>query len=172
VLSHDDAGQTAERCHEDAESKAFVDGAVPAIVATWDQQQLLDRATPELRRSIIPDNLASLFKASLGWVRLSIMRGRQAKPTCRTSAERAPGFMHRTWREPDSKMVALFSALDCSNARDIGRLTAFTWIPAPTLGKARDTPLWGACPLTRHRDLCAAASAAASVPCCVRSMPG
>jgi hypothetical protein len=33
----------------DAESKAFVDSAVPAIVASRSEEQLLDRATPELR---------------------------------------------------------------------------------------------------------------------------
>jgi hypothetical protein len=46
----------------DKESKEFVDGAVPAIVASWDQQQLLERGTPELRRSITPAKLASLFQ--------------------------------------------------------------------------------------------------------------
>ena len=33
----------------DVESKAFVDSAVPAIAAGWNKEQLLDRATPELR---------------------------------------------------------------------------------------------------------------------------
>jgi hypothetical protein len=45
----------------DAESKAFVDGAVPAIAATWSKQQLLDRATPELRASAKPEALNALF---------------------------------------------------------------------------------------------------------------
>jgi hypothetical protein len=38
----------------DAESKAFVDSAVHAIAATWSKQQLLDRATPELRENVKP----------------------------------------------------------------------------------------------------------------------
>jgi len=43
--------------HElDAESKAFVDSAIPAITATWSKQQLLDRATPELREASSPTN--------------------------------------------------------------------------------------------------------------------
>jgi hypothetical protein len=46
----------------DGESKAFVDSAVPAIAARWDQQQLLDRATPDLKRSISQDRLTSMFK--------------------------------------------------------------------------------------------------------------
>lgn len=46
----------------DAESKAFVDDAVPAITATWDAQQLLDRATPELRASAKPQELKALFE--------------------------------------------------------------------------------------------------------------
>jgi hypothetical protein len=45
----------------DAESKAFIDRAVPAITATWSEQQLLDRATPELRASVKPEELKALF---------------------------------------------------------------------------------------------------------------
>jgi hypothetical protein len=45
----------------DAESKAFIDSAVPAISATWSKQQLLDRATPELRASVKPEALNALF---------------------------------------------------------------------------------------------------------------
>jgi hypothetical protein len=45
----------------DADSKAFVDHAVPAITATWNEQQLLDRATPELRTSVKPEELKALF---------------------------------------------------------------------------------------------------------------
>jgi len=45
----------------DAESKAFVDSAMPAITATWSERQLLDRATPELRASVKPEELEALF---------------------------------------------------------------------------------------------------------------
>jgi hypothetical protein len=47
----------------DAESKAFVDSAVPAIAANWSKEQLLDRATPELREKARPDELTALFDA-------------------------------------------------------------------------------------------------------------
>lgn len=47
----------------DAESKAFVDSAVPAIAATWDKEQLLDRATPELRANVKPEDLRALLDA-------------------------------------------------------------------------------------------------------------
>ena len=47
----------------DAESKAFVDSAVPAIVANGSKEQLLDRATPELRDSVKPEELRALFDA-------------------------------------------------------------------------------------------------------------
>jgi len=47
----------------DVESKAFVDSAVPAIAAGWNKEQLLDRATPELRDSVKPEQLRSLFDA-------------------------------------------------------------------------------------------------------------
>jgi hypothetical protein len=48
--------------HElDAESKAFVDSAIPAITRAWSKEQLLERSTTELRRSIKPDELDALF---------------------------------------------------------------------------------------------------------------
>jgi hypothetical protein len=45
----------------DRESKAYVDSAVPAIVAVWSKEALLDRATPELRANARPEDLRSLF---------------------------------------------------------------------------------------------------------------
>lgn len=45
----------------DAESRAYVDSAVSAIAATWSKHELLDRATPELRDSIKPEELDALF---------------------------------------------------------------------------------------------------------------
>jgi hypothetical protein len=45
----------------DAESKAFIDAAVPAIAATWQEQQLLDRATPELLKAAKPVDLTEFF---------------------------------------------------------------------------------------------------------------
>jgi hypothetical protein len=47
----------------DAESKTFVDSAVPAISSNWSQEQLLDRATPELRKNVNPNQLTVLFQA-------------------------------------------------------------------------------------------------------------
>jgi hypothetical protein len=49
----------------DAESKAFVDSSVSAIAASWSKEQLLDRATPELRTSVKPEELKTLFDAVL-----------------------------------------------------------------------------------------------------------
>lgn len=45
----------------DAQSKAYVDKAVPAITAGWSEQQLLRRAAPELRAALKPRQLNSLF---------------------------------------------------------------------------------------------------------------
>jgi hypothetical protein len=45
----------------DAESKAFVDRAVPAIVANWDRKQLLELASPELQQKVRPEELNALF---------------------------------------------------------------------------------------------------------------
>lgn len=46
----------------DKESRAFVDGAVPAIAGTWSQQELLDRATPELRETARLAQLGMVFE--------------------------------------------------------------------------------------------------------------
>lgn len=46
----------------DAESKSFVDDAVPAIAATWSKQQFLDRAAPELQARVKPEELNALFE--------------------------------------------------------------------------------------------------------------
>ncbi|GEP61659.1 hypothetical protein [Reyranella soli] len=45
----------------DTESRAFVDNAVSAIAGTWTKQQLLERATPELREKTKPQELTALF---------------------------------------------------------------------------------------------------------------
>jgi hypothetical protein len=45
----------------DAESKAYVDAAVPAITSHWDKNALLDRAGPELRAATTPGQIANLF---------------------------------------------------------------------------------------------------------------
>jgi len=47
----------------DAESKAYVDAAVPAITASWSQEELMRRAAPELRDSIKPGQLTAVFGA-------------------------------------------------------------------------------------------------------------
>ena len=45
----------------DADSRAYVDHAVPAITASWDKEQLLTRVTPELRRSLKPGQMTAVF---------------------------------------------------------------------------------------------------------------
>lgn len=46
----------------DKESKAFVDAAVPAIVAEWDIAELQKRASPEFNASVDYDDLADDFE--------------------------------------------------------------------------------------------------------------
>jgi hypothetical protein len=43
------------------ESKNYVDGAIPAIAKHWSQDDLIERATPELLAMARPDQLAALF---------------------------------------------------------------------------------------------------------------
>src|ERR1700719_4382606 len=57
-------GIIAYSCHMlDAESKAYVDSALPAIATHWSKDELLDRATPELRATVKPGELTALFDA-------------------------------------------------------------------------------------------------------------
>ena len=45
----------------DRESKAFVDSSVPAISMAWDEQQLIQRASPALLSSLKPGDLSATF---------------------------------------------------------------------------------------------------------------
>jgi len=46
----------------DKESKAYADSAIPAIVTTWSEKQLLDRASPEFKKAVTIDQLDRLFR--------------------------------------------------------------------------------------------------------------
>jgi hypothetical protein len=52
----------------DKESKAYADSAIPAIVTTWSEKELLDRASPEFKNAVTIDQLDRLFRffSSLG----------------------------------------------------------------------------------------------------------
>jgi hypothetical protein len=45
----------------DAESKAYADTAVPAIVANWSKQELAVRASPELKESVRTTDVSGLL---------------------------------------------------------------------------------------------------------------
>lgn len=63
----------------DKESKAYVDSAIPAIVATWSEKELLDRASPELKKAATIEEVDRLFRwfSSLG--RLQKYEGAQGQ---------------------------------------------------------------------------------------------
>jgi hypothetical protein len=52
----------------DKESKAYADSAIPAIVTTWSEKELLDRASAEFKNAVTIDQLDRLFRffSSLG----------------------------------------------------------------------------------------------------------
>src|SRR5712691_6233485 len=52
----------------DKESKAYADSAIPPIVTTWSEKELLDRASPEFKNAVTIDQLDRLFRwvSSLG----------------------------------------------------------------------------------------------------------
>ena len=47
----------------DKESKAYADSALRAIVSTWSEKELLDRASPEFRKAVTIDQLDRFFLA-------------------------------------------------------------------------------------------------------------
>jgi UDP-N-acetylmuramyl tripeptide synthase len=50
----------------DKESKAYADLALPAIINTWSEKELLDRASPEFKKIAPIDQLDRLFRALNG----------------------------------------------------------------------------------------------------------
>lgn len=54
----------------DKESKAYADSAIPAIVTTWSEKELLDRASPEFKKAVAIDQLDRLFRAFATFGRL------------------------------------------------------------------------------------------------------
>lgn len=46
----------------DKESKAYADSAIPAIVRTWSEKELFDRASPEFKKAVTIDQLDRLFR--------------------------------------------------------------------------------------------------------------
>ena len=47
----------------DKESKAYADSALRAIVSTWSEKELLDRASPEFKKAVTIDQLDRFFLA-------------------------------------------------------------------------------------------------------------
>src|SRR5947207_7916162 len=46
----------------DKESKVYVDAAVPAIVSSWNERELLSRASPEFQKAASPADVERLFR--------------------------------------------------------------------------------------------------------------
>ena len=46
----------------DKESKAYADAAIPAIITSWNQKELLDRASPEFMQLVTQQNLDQMFR--------------------------------------------------------------------------------------------------------------
>ena len=47
----------------DAQSKAFVDSAVPAICSTWNKDEVLNRASPEFTQTVSKRDVSALLSA-------------------------------------------------------------------------------------------------------------
>ena len=50
----------------DKESKAYADAAISAIVTTWSEKELLDRASPEFKQAVPQQQLDELFRRFAG----------------------------------------------------------------------------------------------------------
>jgi uncharacterized RDD family membrane protein YckC/energy-coupling factor transporter ATP-binding protein EcfA2 len=55
-----------QRTALDKESKTYADSAIPAIVSTWSEKDLLDRASPEFKQSVTTDQLDRSFRSFSG----------------------------------------------------------------------------------------------------------
>jgi len=51
----------------DKESKAYADSAIPAIVTTWSEKELLDRASPEFKKAVTKISSMGCFARLLHW---------------------------------------------------------------------------------------------------------
>jgi hypothetical protein len=58
----------------DKESKAYADAAVPAIVSTWSEKELLERASPEFKKAVTIAQMDQLLRwvSSLGRYNIAI----------------------------------------------------------------------------------------------------
>jgi len=64
----------------DKESKAYVDSAIPSIVTTWSEKELLDRASPEFKQAVTIDQLDRLFRWVSGLGQLQKCDPAQGQP--------------------------------------------------------------------------------------------
>lgn len=75
----------------DKESKAYADSTIPAIISTWSEKELLDRASPEFKKGVSIDQLDRAFRyySSLG----SLMKCEPAQGQAIISATSQTGRM-------------------------------------------------------------------------------
>ena len=65
----------------DRESKAYVDAAVPAIVSSWSEDELMNRATSEMRQATKPADTTRMFAWFKTLGRLQKYEGSQGEAT-------------------------------------------------------------------------------------------
>jgi hypothetical protein len=71
----------------DRESKAYVDAAVPAIVSSWSEDELMNRATSEMRQATKPADTARMFAWFKTLGRLQKYEGSQGQATISVTNE-------------------------------------------------------------------------------------
>jgi uncharacterized RDD family membrane protein YckC len=71
----------------DKESKAYADSAIPAILSTWSEKELLDRASPEFKQSVTTDQLDRLFRRFSGLGSLQKCEPAEGKTTISPTPE-------------------------------------------------------------------------------------
>jgi uncharacterized RDD family membrane protein YckC len=76
-----------QRIALDKESKAYADSAIPAIVSTWSEKELLDRASPEYKQSVTTDQLDRLFRRFGGLGPLQKCKSAQGQATMSATAQ-------------------------------------------------------------------------------------
>ncbi len=98
----------------DKEAKAFVDAAVPAIAAQWNEDALLERSAPELRAAAKPAAMSAVFQRFAQF-------GPLVKPA-RVWAEQAKLMAYNLGKGGESAF-SFTARAECQNGEAIFRIT-------------------------------------------------
>lgn len=96
----------------DKEAKAFVDAAVPAIAAQWNEDALLERSAPELRAATKPAAMSAVFQ-----------RFAQFGPLVKYAGSTGQALMAYNLGKGGETTASFIARAKCQNGEAIFRMT-------------------------------------------------